>query len=763
MKTIFKIARTELQTLFYSPVAWLILIIFTFQVGILYSGMYDTMVRRESLGMENTTITLKTFAGLRGLFTIVQNYLYLYIPLLTMGIISREYGSGSIKLLYSSPITNSQIILGKYLSLVVFGLAMTAILGVFGAYSYFSVEHVDTGVILSGLLGLFLLICAYSAIGLFMSSLTSYAVVAAMGTLFIFALMNYVKGVGQEIEFVRDITYWFAISGRSDTFISGLITSDDVLYFMIVIGLFLGLSIFKLQAGRQKSTWMMRVGKYAALIVATALLGYFTSRPKFMAYYDATRNKTNTLTKSSQDVMTKLTDGLTIHTYVNMLDKYYGLALPRNYKNDVGRFKRYLRFKPEIKFKYTYYYHKTENAGLDKRFPTLNDEERMDTLNKIQNFKFDIVPYENIQKDINLDQEKYRFVRVLEAENGKRSFLRIFDDMKRFPFESEISASFKRVVMDLPVVGFLTGHRERGSNDSKDRGYKMIAQERTFRYSLINQGFDFKDVSLDNDIPDDIRILVIAEMRESLTQEEKEILNNYIKKGGNIIIAGEPGTQKYMNEITDQFGVEFLPGSLVKLTDKFNPDLMIQEPTSEAIEFSYHLEAMQNETAVLTMPGTTALSYREDKGFKVIPLFTSDSTESWNELETTDFIDDSVYYNPGVGEIKKPYPTVLALSREVNNKEQKIIITGDADWLSNGELGMMRKDVNAGNFFLINAIFYWQSDAEVPIDMRRDPPLDMKLTVGEDGWAISSIMLKWVFPALLIAAALFIWIRRRGR
>ncbi|MEO9020964.1 MAG: Gldg family protein [Ginsengibacter sp.] len=763
MKTIYKIAKTELQTLFFSPVAWLILVIFTFQVGILYSGIYSAMVRRESLGWQNYYITMNTFAGMQGLFTIVQGYLFLYIPLLTMGVMSREFASGSIKLLYSSPITNSQIILGKFLSLMIYGLVLVGILGVFGAYSYFTVEAVDTRVILCGLLGLYLLICAYSAIGLYMSSLTSYVVVAAMGTLAIFALMNYVKGVGQEIEFVRDITYWFSISGRSDTFISGLITSDDVLYFLIVMGLFLGLSIFKLQAGRQKNSWMVRFSKYAVLIAGAALLGYFTSKPKFMAYYDATRNKNNTLTKSSQEVVSKLTDGLTITTYTNMLEPNYYLALPASYKYDVDRFKRYLRFKPEIKLKYKYYYHKADNEQLDKEYPTLNAKQRMDTLNKIQNFNFDIVPYKDVEKEVNLEPERFRFVRLLKRDNGNKTFLRIFDDNQRFPSEAEITAAFKRLVMKLPVVGFLKGQGERGSDDPKDRGYKMIAQEKTFRYALINQGFDFKDVELDKDIPDDIRILVIAEMKKSLTPEENERLNRYIERGGNLIIAGEPGRQEFMNEITEPLGVEFLPGRIVKPSDKFASDLIIQKPSNEAAEFSYYLKYMQKRESLLVMPSAGALSYNEDKGFKVTTLFTSDTTGSWNELETTNFIDDSVRFNPAAGEIEKPYPTVLALSRKVNNKEQKILITGDADWLSNGELGMTRKDVDEGNFYLINTAFYWESDGEVPIDMRRDPPLDKKLTIGESGWAISDIMLKWVFPALLILAGLLIWIRRRGR
>ena len=86
MKTIYKIAKTELQTLFYSPIAWLILIIFTFQCSMTFSNLMGGMVRSESLGYGNYNATLGLYSGMRGLFTAVQSYLYLYIPLLTMSL-----------------------------------------------------------------------------------------------------------------------------------------------------------------------------------------------------------------------------------------------------------------------------------------------------------------------------------------------------------------------------------------------------------------------------------------------------------------------------------------------------------------------------------------------------------------------------------------------------------------------------------------------------------------------------------------------------
>lgn len=762
MKTIFKIARTELQKLFYSPVAWLILVIFAFQVAMGFTTLYEGMIRRQSLGWSLYNVTGNTFGGMMGMFTNVQTYLYLYIPLLTMGVMSREYGNGGIKLLYSSPLTNYQIILGKFLALMLFGLALMAVLGVFSLYAVITIEKVDLALVLCGMLGLYLLICAYAAVGLFMSSLTSYTVVAAMGTLAMLAVLNYVKTVGQEIEFVRDITYWLAISGRADTFIAGMITSEDLLYFLVVIGMFLGFTILKLQTGRVRSTWIANVGRYATVFIIAMLIGYFSSKPKLMGYLDVTRTKTNTLTRASQDIVSKLNDGLTITTYSNMLEENYYTALPASFKWDVSTFSRFIRFKPDIRMKYKYYYHKAKNEHLDKQYPTLNDQQRMDTLQKLMDFKFPILPYSEMQKEVDLQPEMFRFVRLLERENGQKTFLRIFDDPMRYPSEAEISAAFKRLTANLPVVGFLSGHGERESNNAFDRGYKMFAQEKTFRHALINQGFDFRDVTLDQPIPENIRILMIAEPKRILTESEKKNLQQYIEHGGNMLIAGEPGRQEVMNTFTEQLGINFMKGTLVKPSEKFQANLLTLNPTGAAQKFSYYFDGMKKREALLTMPTSGGLQIDSSKGFKSTVLFTSDSTGSWNEIETTDFVDDSAVFNPAV-EKMEPIPTVVALSRNTNGREQKILVTADADWLSNGELGMSRKDLPAGNFYLINGGFSWLSDGELPVDMRRDPMPDKRIKMSESGWKVSNIMLEWVFPLLLATGGLLIWIRRRGR
>ncbi len=764
MKMIYKIARTELQTLFYSPVAWLILVIFTFQTSMAFADVFGNMVRTQEMGYRLYSVTLGTYTGWNGLFTAVQNYLYFYIPLLTMGLMSRELGSGSIKLLYSSPVANTQIILGKFLSMMIYGLVLIGVLFLFVIYGACVTKAFDFVATLSGLLGLYLLICAYAAIGLFMSSLTSYQVVAALGTLAILAVLNFVGRMWQDIELVRDITYWLAINGRASEFIDGLICSEEVLYFLIVISLFLSLSILRLRAIRQKTYWAVSLGKYVAVSLLAATLGYVTSRPKLMFFYDATRTKVRTLTQNSQDIVSRMDGGLTITSFTNILDAYYWVVLPNNVNYDLERFKQYTRFKPEIKMKYVYYYDKADYPELDKRFPGLSDRERMVKI--AESYRMDTTLFirpEEVKKQIDLSPEKNRFVRLLERDNGQKTFLRVFDDPMVFPGETEISAAFKRLVMELPMVGFLRGHGERDCIREGDRDYNRFAQDKPYRYSLINQGFDFKEVTLDQEIPAQVDILVIADMRNPLSAEEQKRLDQYIANGGNLLIAGEPRRQEVMNPLIEQLGVQFMPGRLVRPSKNFQPDLIMALPTKEAGEFSYIFNAMIRREQIATMPSCAGLSYTTDRGFTVTPLFKSDTIGGWNEVETTDFIDDTVRINPAAGEIEQSFITGLALSRKVGDKEQKIVILGDADCISNGEISFNRKNVPAANFSIITGSFFWMSDEEVPIDVRRPTPPDNEVYVGTTGMQVTKIISMGILPAILALSSIFIWIRRRGR
>ena len=766
MRKILKIAATELCTLFYSPIAWLILIIFTVQAGMQYVKVIDIMLMQQFSRPLWYSIAKELLTGAWGIFPNMLGHLYLYIPLLTMGLMSREFSSGSIKLLYSSPVSSFQIIFGKYLSMMVYALILVAIVLVFVGFTILHVPHFDISLLLSGILGFYLVVCAYAAIGLFMSCLTSYQVVAAVATLAVLTFLNYVGNIGQGIPFVQDITYWLSIFGRSDQLIDGLICSEDVLYFLIVIALFVTLSVMKIQAGKTKRTKSVAAMRYGGVAVVAMLLGYITSRPGLMCYYDASSIKVNSLTAESQEIMKQLDGGMTITTYVNLLDDERNLIFPAMANSDKAKFKKYIRFKPEIEMKYVYYYADAGNEALNELYPNLDLKQkawRVATLNG-QNIERFLTP-EEIDKQIDLSGEEYRFVRQIERASGEKAFLRIFEDGSRDPREAELSAAMKRLVMKSPKVYFLTGHGERDINKAGDKDYRSFTKDRSFRYALINNGFDVVSLSLAEIpvIPEEVSVLVIADVQSPLSEDELQKIDQYIGRGGNLVIAGEPGTSGVMNPITRPLGVRFEQGTLVQPTGSYADDLLICRFVEPGVNVMTAYLGLFRNTYVITMPGTAVMSYDTTAGFRVAPVLSTYDKGSWNELETVNFTDEKAVLNVRAGEVEQTYPTLLALTRQVGDREQRVVVLGDADCMSNAELLMNRRGVRAANFNLITGMFRWLSYEEFPLVLSAISPQDKVLELTKDSMTWVRVGLLWVLPGLFVLGYIGIWLKRRRR
>jgi ABC-2 type transport system permease protein len=768
MKTIFNIAKTELKTLFFSPIAWLILLIFTIQSVMPFMNSLADVVRNFSMGYGQRGITSSLFTGRDTVLPDILQYLYLYIPLLTMGLVSKEINTGSIKLLLSSPIPPNNIVFGKFLAMVFYGIVLMIPLVLMTILSSFIVENFDLPYVLSGLLGIYLLICAYSAIGLFMSSLTSYQVVAAMGTLAVLAVLNFIGEVGQDIAFVRDLTYWLSITGRTKNMIYGLISTEGIFYFIAVIGMFLSFTIIKFQSGKVKNNLKIAV-KYATVVVITLMLGYISSRPVMKKYADLTATKSRTLTQASQDIIKKLDGDLTITTYVNLLDDSRYHAMPAAINDDKSRFQQYTRFKPEIKMKYVYYWDRNlKSSYFYERYPNMTDEEIAKKICDIYDWDFDdFLRPEEIRKIIDLSGEKNHFVRQIVRGNGQKTWLRIFDDMYVHPSESEISAALKKMIVKAPKVGFLTGHGERDIKLTGDKNYGVTTCSKGMRSSLLNQGFDYGIVDLSKgEVPKDISIIVISDMKQHIVGVERERLMDYINKGGNILIAAEPRRRSEMKDLVNVFGLDFVDGIMVRKNENFLPTLSVANLTVEGVKkTSYKFNQMLSWGQKVCMPEALTFNYSDakNKGFEVTPLLVTDTTNCWNELETTDFVDGDLSLNTKIGEKEYSAPMALALTRNINNRQQRVMILGDADCISNGEISANHTGIWSSNFGFFIGMFEWLSDGKMPIKTVRPKQTDNKIYIKKAGFKVCKTSFLYILPILIVIAYLSLWITRRKK
>ncbi len=805
MKATLKIAKTELALLFYSPIAWFLLVAFLFQCGLAYTGAIEGYLTQQEMGGRGlkylTFLTSKIFSPPYGIWPSLAGKLYLYLPLLTMGLMSRETSSGTIKLLYSSPIKVREIILGKFLAMMFYNLVLILILSLIVVCALFNVHSADAGLLFSALFGLYLLLCAYAAIGLFMSCLTSYQVVAALSTLVLLAVLSYIGKMWQDKDFVRDLTYFLSIAGRADHMLLGLVTTKDILYSLVIIFVFLGFSVYKLQSDRESKPIWVKISRYTLIVIGALALGYITSRPGLIGYWDNTATKTMTLTEGGQKILKETGEApIEVTSYINLLDNRFWYGRPDQRNEDMARWEPYLRFKPDIKFNYVYYYDSTGDKNLFKYNPGMTLRSLAEKYAK--SMKIDLSMFRTpaeIHKLIDLRPEQNRYVMQLKYKD-RTTFLRLFDDQIVFPTEAETGAALKRLMQArLPKIAFLQGELERSIDKAGDRHYDFLTNQITFRYSLVNQGFDVETLSLkDQDVPGDIAALVIADPKVPFDTVTLSKIRRYIAAGGNLLIAGEPGKRSVLNPILAPLGVELMDGMLVQQSKNFSPDLIQSFLSPMATGFTRKLKEDAEDSLCVTMRGAAALRYTTGGAFAIRPLVMTDSLTSWNkknkpdqeQIETAEDASNPVIslpagtivtyigetpeegkkknpdwkglaYDAEQGDQKGPLPVAVSLTRMVNGRQQRIVVAGDADFLSNSELG--RQNIKTANFDFSTAIFSWFSYGQFPIDGYRPPSLDKQLSLTDSGFSFLKVLLLGILPGLVLLVGSITLIRRKRK
>ena len=749
MRVLLRIARTELAILFYSPVAWLLLIVFIVQTSMTFIRKIGSAAGSQLAGNGGfSSITEDVFStNLGGTIVSVQQNLLYYIPLLSMGLISRELHSGSIKLLLSSPISLRQIIVGKFLAMTTYFLLFALFLFGLMATLGLSVENVDYPLILSGILGVYLLSSAYAAIGLFMSSLTTHQVVAAISTLAVLAILGFIGSIGQRVPLFDDFAYWLSISGRVDYMRQGLIASKDVLYFVAIIVLFLSFTYLKLSSGRKIESRLVQASKCAIVLLIVVVFGYVTSLPAVTGYLDVTREDKMTLSAGSLDVMADVKGPWSVTVYANVLDPRIYRFLPQS-RNHYQRalFDRFIRENAELDFEYIYYYAPSENERLYQRYPDKSDAEIAKLLAEQRRFDYDkILSTDEMNSIFNMTLEKYRNIFKLDW-NGQSAIIRNFNDIKYVPGEVHFSSAFRRLVDGTKTIAYVTGNGERSVSLKGTQDHQKFMSERTFRFAMINFGFETSEVSLEQAVPTEVDILVLAAPREALSESETENLNEYLQDGRNLLIMGEPSNVELMNDITRDWGVEFVDGRVVEPKTEFPKDTVFARLALESNELGFDVPRWQQRNPIV-MSGSTALRYSNESMFEVKPVVVVDPESKTATLETSSnaMLDDTA-----LG---------LLLSRSLNNKEQRILVMGDADFMSTATLSSDTQKINGQ--FLEDAM-RWLSNGTHPVDTTRPEPIDTHVNIDLKDVDRLKILFYGIIPGLLVLFAANLLYRRRA-
>jgi ABC-2 type transport system permease protein len=246
------IAARELRSLFLSPLAWSILgavqVIFGWFFAILVHWFLQLNVQTSLANDPNAPgLTALVVSSLLDWIGIV---LLLVSPLLTMRLISEERRNRTLPLLLSAPVSMTSIVLGKFLGLMGFFLIMLGMLMLMPLSLLFG-GTLDFGQLASGLLGVILLLGALTALGLYISSLTTHPTIAAITTFGAFLLLwmlDWGENVGEQTG-ILNLAFW-SITKHYQPLLKGLFSTADVVYYLLLIVLFLILSIRRLDAER---------------------------------------------------------------------------------------------------------------------------------------------------------------------------------------------------------------------------------------------------------------------------------------------------------------------------------------------------------------------------------------------------------------------------------------------------------------------------------------------------------------------------------
>jgi ABC-2 type transport system permease protein len=245
---VFSIAARELRGLFLSPLAWAILAVTQGILAFQFLSHIEYFIELQP--------RLAAIDGAPGIADLIIAPLYadaaivllLITPLLTMRVFSEERRSRTISLLFSAPASMTEIVLGKYLGVFAFFLVMLAMLTLM-PLSLLAGSALDLGKLAACALGLTLVLAAFSAIGVYMSSLTEQPVIAAVttfGLLLMLFLLNRSNLPGDD----ANVLGYLSMLAHYEPLLKGLFNSTDVIYYLLITVLFLGFTIRRLDAMR---------------------------------------------------------------------------------------------------------------------------------------------------------------------------------------------------------------------------------------------------------------------------------------------------------------------------------------------------------------------------------------------------------------------------------------------------------------------------------------------------------------------------------
>ena len=219
MRNILAVCTKELYTYFVSPIAYFVCFVFTAISGFLFSIILITASRQDGTGAH-------VMATLFGNMAII---LLFFTPVLTMKLFAEERKSGTIELLLTSPITDGQVVLGKFLASWTLLLIMLALTLFFPLLAK-RFGPLDGGTLLTGYFGVILIGSSFLALGLLMSSMCKNQLVAALTSFGILITLWVIGSLSSQYGAIGEFLSYLSLLEHYGDFTRGVILLKDVIY-----------------------------------------------------------------------------------------------------------------------------------------------------------------------------------------------------------------------------------------------------------------------------------------------------------------------------------------------------------------------------------------------------------------------------------------------------------------------------------------------------------------------------------------------------
>lgn len=295
-------------------------------------------------------------------------------------------------------------------------------------------------------------------------------------------------------------------------------------------------------------------------------------------------------------------------------------------------------------------------------------------------------------------------------------------------------------------LAFLEGHGERNPVGKANHDLGEWASQLKFR------GFNSRSLNLVETgvIPDNTSVLVVASPLVELLPGEIDIVIDYLEKGGNLLWLSDPGDRSGMQKIAALLGVKTGAGVIIDTAGQL---LGINDPTitlTTARLYPKHPITRDFELTVF-FPKATTISTEDGTGWISRP-FLSSGNHTWLEI---DELRGDVDFD-STREQKGPLDIGLGLERSHNGRDQRVLVIGDGDFLSNTYIG------NQGNLELGTRLINWLSRDDDFINLPPRTVEDAQLNMSQMAIGSFGVLLLLVLPVVYLLAGTLIWWRRKN-